>query len=55
MKKANQQYNDCLMVRRDQNIKPKGDWDDVCLSITQDLAQAVVVVEGEYYESLESN
>lgn len=52
--KTTQQYDSCLMVRRDQNVTPKANWDDVCLSIIQDLAQAVVVVEGEYYEFLEN-
>ncbi len=55
MKKINQQFHNRLTVRRDQNVIPKVNWGDVYLSIAQDLAQAMVIVEGEYYESLENN
>lgn len=54
MKKINQQFYDGLMMGHNP-VTPKVEWGDVCLSIAQDLAQAAIIVEGEYYESFINN
>ena len=50
MEQENQQYKDCLWTENSHVMAPNTDQGDVYLAIAQDLAQAVIIVESDYYD-----
>ena len=55
MEEKEQQHKNCLWADNSQKIAPNTIRGDVYLSIAQDLAQAVVVIESNYYDLLDDD
>jgi len=55
MENEKQQLKNCLWTDNSQKMAPNTIRGDVYLSIAQDLAQAVVVMESNYYDLLDDD
>lgn len=55
MENQEQQHKNCLWADNSQKMAPNTIKGDVYLSIAQDLAQAVDIVESDYYELLDAD
>jgi len=55
MEEKKQQFNQVWDLNHDYNMSPKANRDNICLSIIQDLAQAVVIFESNYDDFLDED
>lgn len=55
MENEKQQFKNCLWSDNGHKMAPNTDRGDVCFAIAQDLAQAVIVVENNYYDLLDDD
>ncbi|MCG2687075.1 hypothetical protein L6278_03025 [Candidatus Parcubacteria bacterium] len=55
MEEKEQQHKNCLWADNSHKMAPNTIRGDVYLSIAQDLAQAVVVMESNYYDLLDDD